>query len=148
MAGYRPPKGNSKLFKDFCKDFPNKQKMRSKAIFLLGNFNLNTFGYDTKEIVKNIFILIFQNGFLSLIQRPTGVTKTSVIAVDHTLTNKVLGNKIQSGIIKTDISRHHSPIFTILTTNGTCSLEKTKFLKSDIIMKMTVLILLNYYWKI
>ena len=122
--------------------------MRSKAIFLLGNFNLNTFGYDTKEIVKNIFILIFQNGFLPLIQRPTGATKTGVIAVDHTLTNKVLENKIQSGIIKTDISRHHSPIFTILTTNGTCSLEKTKFLKSDIIMKMTVLILLNYYWKI
>ena len=44
------------------------------------------------------------------------------------LTNKVLENKIQSDIIKTDISDHF-PRLTVLATNETCSLEKTKFIK-------------------
>ena len=50
--------------------------------------------------------------FLSLIQRPTSVTRTSTIAIDHILTNRVLENKIQSYFTKTDISDHF-PIFTV-----------------------------------
>ena len=63
MAVYCPPKGNRKLFKDFCKDFLNKQEMSNKAAFLLGDFNMNALGYDTKEVIKNFFNLDFQNGF-------------------------------------------------------------------------------------
>ena len=40
-ATYRPPKGNNKRFKDFCKDFLNKQVMSNKAAFVLGEFNWN-----------------------------------------------------------------------------------------------------------
>ena len=112
-AVYRPPKGNNKLFKDFCKDFLNKQEMSNKAAFLLGDFNLNASDYDTNKEVKDFFNLVFQNGFLSLVQRPTRVTRTSATVIDHILTNRVLENKIQSGIIKTDISDHF-PIFTDL----------------------------------
>ena len=46
--------------------------MSNKAAFLLGDFNLNASDYDTNEVVKNIFNLVFQNGFLPLIQIPTG----------------------------------------------------------------------------
>ena len=53
MAVYCPPKGNRKLFKDFCKDFLNKQEMSNKAALLLGGFNLNALDYDTTEVVKN-----------------------------------------------------------------------------------------------
>ena len=31
-AVYRPPKGNNKLFKDFCKDFLNKQQCPTKQL--------------------------------------------------------------------------------------------------------------------
>ena len=50
------------------------------------------------------------------------------------LTNRVLENKLQSGIIKTDISDHFPifTVFTVLKTNKTCFLEKTKFIKHDI----------------
>ena len=75
--------------------------------------------------------MVFQNGFLPLIQRPTRVTRTSATAIDHILTNRVLENKIQPGIIKTDISDHF-PIFIVFKINETCSLEKTKFIKRDI----------------
>ena len=130
-AVYRTPKGNNKLFKNFCKDFLNKQEMSNKAAFLLGDFNLNASDYDTNKEVKDFFNLVFQNGFLSLVQRPTRVTRTSATVIDHILTNRVLENKIQSGIIKTDISDHF-PIFTVFKTNETWSLEKTKFIKRDI----------------
>ena len=30
-AVYRPPKGNNKLFKDFCKDFLNKQQFQQSS---------------------------------------------------------------------------------------------------------------------
>ena len=105
---YRPPKGNNKLFKDFCKDFLNKQEMSNKAAFLLRDFNLNALDYDTKEVVKSFSNLVFQNRSLPLIQRPTRVTRTSTTAIDYVLTNRVLENKIQSGIIKTDIVSQYS----------------------------------------
>ena len=73
-AAYSPPKGNNKLFKDFCKYFLNKQEMSNKAAFHLRDFNSNTLDYDTNEVGKNFLNLVFQNGFLSLIQRPTKVT--------------------------------------------------------------------------
>ena len=78
--------------------------MPNKAAFLLEDFNLNVLDYNTNKVVKNFFNLVFQNGFLPLIQRPTRVTRTSATAIDHILTNTVLENKIQPGIIKTDIS--------------------------------------------
>ena len=59
------------------------------------------------------------------------VTRTIATAIDHILTNRVLKKKIQPSIIKADISDHF-PMFTVLKTNETCSLEKTKFIKHDI----------------
>ena len=50
--------------------------------------------------------MVFQNGFLPLIQKATRVTRTRATAIDHILTDRALENKIQSGIIKTDISDH------------------------------------------
>ena len=86
---------------------------------------MDALDYDTNDVVKNFINLVFQNGFLSLIQRPTRVTRTSATTIDHILTNRVLENKIQPGIIKTDI-RNYFPIFTFFKANETCSLEKNK----------------------
>ena len=98
-AAYHPSKETNKLFKDFCKDFLSKQEMSNKAAFLLGGFNLNVLDYNTNELVKNFFNLIFQNGFLPLIQRPTRFTRTTAVGIERISTNIVL-NKIQSGLSK------------------------------------------------
>ena len=76
-AVYRTPKGNNELFKNFCKDFLNNLEISNKTALFLGDFNLNALDYDTNKVVKDFFDLVFQNGFLSLIQRPTRVTRTS-----------------------------------------------------------------------
>ena len=82
--------------------------MSNKAAFLLRDFNLNALDYDTKEVVKSFSNLVFQNRVLPLIQRPMRVTRTSTTAIDYVLTNRVLENKIQSGVIKTDIVSQYS----------------------------------------
>ena len=88
---------------------------------------MNALDYDTNEVVKNLFNLVFQNEFLPLIRKPTTITRTSATAIDHILTYKVLSY----GIIKTGISDHF-PVFTGFKTNETCSLEKTKSVKRGI----------------
>ena len=98
-AAYHPSKETNKLSKDFCKDFLSKQEMSNTTAFLLGGFNLNVLDYNTNELVKNFFNLIFQNGFLPLIQRPTRFIRTTATEIEHISTNIVL-NKIQSGLSK------------------------------------------------
>ena len=126
-AAYRPPKRNNKLSKDFCKDFLNKQEMSNKAAFLWGHFNLNALDYDTNNVVKNFFNLVFQNGF----QNPLSKDLRELLeqaAIDHILTNRVLENKILSGISKTDISDHF-PIFTVFNPLSANPIKWSNILK-------------------
>ena len=75
--------------------------------------------------------MIFQCGFLPLIQRATRVTRTSATAIDHIITDAIFDKTMHSGIIKTQISDHF-PIFTILENCKNCkNNEKTKITKRD-----------------
>ena len=64
---YRPPKRDIKVFKNYCKDFLKKKSASSKIVLMVGDLNINSFDYDNNELVKKIFYLIFQSGFLPLI---------------------------------------------------------------------------------
>ena len=127
---YRPPKGNIKFFKDYCKELLSKKKTSGKNVFIVGDLNINSLDYESNEPVKNFFNLVFQNGFLPLIQRATRVTKTTATAIDHIITDAIFKNKMTSGIIKTDITDHF-PLFTILEKYNKNSPEKTKIMKRD-----------------
>ena len=84
----------------------------SKLFYLVGDLNLNVLDYDVNEKVKKFLSLTFQHGLLPVINKPTGVTKTTITAIDHINTNSVLSNDIKTGILKADISDHF-PIFLI-----------------------------------
>ena len=87
---YRPPKGDIKLFKNYCKDFLKKKSGGSKTVFMVGNLNINFFDYDNNALIQNFFNLIFQSGFLPLIQRAARVTRTTATAIDHIITDAIL----------------------------------------------------------
>ena len=127
---YRPPKGSIKFFKDYCKELLSKKKTSGKNVFIVGDLNINSLDYESNEPVKKFFNLVFQNGFLPLIQRATRVTKTTATAIDHIITDAIFKNKMTSGIIKTDITDHFS-LFTILEKYNKNSPEKTKIMKRD-----------------
>ena len=79
------------------------------------------------------FNLIFQRGFLPLIRRATRVTRTTVTAIDHIITDAILESTIQSAIIKSNISDHF-PILIILENSFSKYKidEKTKITKQDL----------------
>ena len=58
---------------------------------------------------------MFSFNLIPVINKVTRVTKTSVTAIDHIITNSYLNAHIQTGIIKTDISDHF-PIFLVTNT--------------------------------
>ena len=105
---YRPPKGD-------------------KKVFMVGDLNINSFNYDNNELVKKFFNLIFQSGFLPVIQRATRATRTTATAIDHIITDTILESTMHSGIIKANMSDHF-PIVTILenSCNKNKNYEKTK----------------------
>ena len=52
---YRPPKGDIKVFENYCKDFLKKKSTSSKTVFMVGNLNINSFDFDNNELVKKNF---------------------------------------------------------------------------------------------
>ena len=99
FGNYRPPEEDTKIFKSYCKDFLKKKSASSKTVFMV----------------------IFQNEFLPLIQRATWVTRTTAIPIDHIVTDIILESTMHSGIIKANISDHF-PIFT--TLENSCNKNK------------------------
>ena len=81
--------------------------------------------YASNTPVKNFFNLTFENGIFPVINRPTRVTWASATAIDHILTNTIMDQDLQNGIIKLDISDHF-PIFTILYSKIHNQCPKTK----------------------
>ena len=128
---YRPPKSDVKELKNYCKNLLKRKNTNGKTAFILGNLNVNSFNYDDNESGKKIFNMIFQSGFLPLIQRATRVTRTTATAIDHIITDAILDRTMHSGIIKTQISDHF-PIFTILENcKNSENNDKIKITKRD-----------------
>ena len=46
---YRPPKGNIKSFKDYCKELLSKKKTSGKNVFIMGDLNINSLDYESNK---------------------------------------------------------------------------------------------------
>ena len=80
-----------------------------------GDFNLNVLDYKKNEKVTKFLNLTFEYGLAPVINKTTRVTKSTVTATDHIITNSILHRTINTGIIKLDISDHF-PMFLIAKT--------------------------------
>ena len=90
---------------------------------MVGDLNINSFDYDNNVLVRNFFNLIFQSGFLPLIQRATRVTTTTATAIDHIITDAILESTMDSGTITANIFDYFL-IFAIL--ENSCNKKKKK----------------------
>ena len=81
--------------------------------------------YASSTPVQNFFNLAFENGIFPVINRPTRVTWASATAIDHILTNTIMDQDLQNGMIKLGISDHF-PTFTILNSKIHNQCPKTK----------------------
>ena len=87
-------------------------KNSDKAIYIVGDTNLNLIDYETNIKVKNYLNLLFQKNFVPVINKPTRLSCNNATIIDHINTNRFLNNYLHSGIITADISGHF-PIFLI-----------------------------------
>ena len=78
-AIYRLPVGKIKPFKNTLKDILSKNSKSNKTMYLVGDLNLNVIDYESNTKVKNFFNLIFQNGLIPVINKPTRVTKKKAL---------------------------------------------------------------------
>ena len=73
---------------------------------LIDDINLNLLDFYFSRSVKIYVNELFKNSLLTLINRHTHVTTTSIFAIDHINKNFALNSNFNSGIIKTDLSDH------------------------------------------
>ena len=71
--------------------------------------------------------IIYRNGMIPNINKPTRVTRTTATAIDHILTNCFIDKNFKTAIFKSDISDHFPVCFMIPSTK--CKIEnKTSFI--------------------
>ena len=87
----------------------------NKFFYATGDFNLNVLDYNKNEKITKFLNLTFEYDLVPVINKPTGVTKNTVAAIDHIIVNSLLHRKIHMGIIKLDISDHF-PVSLIAET--------------------------------
>ena len=108
-----------------------KNKFQEKPLLLVGDLSLNSLDYSRNTYVCDSLNFVFQNSICLVIKRPTRLTKSSAIVIDHILTNSVIESHIQSGIIKTDVSDHFAVFYLTKTNLEQTNIEKT-IIKRDI----------------
>ena len=83
----------------------------NKLFYASRDFNLNVLDYNKNGKVTKFLNLTFEQGFVPV----KLYTKNTVTPIDHIITNSLLHRKINTGILKLDISDHF-PIFLIAKT--------------------------------
>ena len=115
---YKPPNSSLTEFKNSLKPIFDNICRKNKDLYLAGDFNIIDLDYENNLKGKTFVHFAFQNSLISLINKPTRVTRTNATAIDHILTNTLLKKQIKMGIIKTEISDH-----TFLITDPITSSE-------------------------
>ena len=111
---YRPPNGDMKQCENYFKDVFSKNGKNLKNIVHARDFNINFLDFETNKNVEDFLNLMFRYNMIPLTNKPTRVTRHSVNATDHIITNSVADhNDFKSAIIKTDFPDHFPIVFTI-----------------------------------
>ena len=99
----------TKNWKITVKDFPRNGKSQKKDVVLAEDFNIKLLGFDANKKIQNFVNVMFRFGKIPLINKSTRITRHTASAISHIIS--IMHTGFKSGIIKTDISDHHFPIF-------------------------------------
>ena len=94
---------------------------------------INFLDFETNKNVQDFLNLMFRYNMIPLTNKPTRITKHSANAIDHIITNSVIGhNDFKSAIIKTELSDHFPIVFAIKTNETTQRpVVKSTYKRSD-----------------
>ena len=129
-ALYRPPNVQTEPFENFLNNIFSKIKKSNKLFHIAGDFNLNLLDHDTNRKVQRFLNIVYRNGMIPTINKPTRVTRKTTTAIDHILTNSFTDTVFKTAIFKSDISDHF-PICFIIPS----SMKQTNNTKNTVIFK-------------
>jgi len=113
---YRHPKCDLVEFTNqsnsLLKVFNNKYQ-----IFILGDFNIDFLRINTHPQTEAYLNMIYANGLLPIVTKPTRITNHTSTLIDHIYTNTTI-SQITSGIAIADLS-DHLPVFCIVNSDFT-----------------------------
>ena len=101
---YRPPNDEIEPFEIFLKNVFTKTKNSSKAMHITGDINLNL--HNTNRNVHNFLSLVYQNGMIPTINKPTRVTRKTATAIYYILTYSFVDTVFKTVIFKSNIPDH------------------------------------------
>ncbi len=81
-------------------------------VYLFGDMNIDALKYNLSADVNDYIDMLFSNGFLQVITKPTRCTPKSGKLIDHCITNSN-SNQHTSVIITTKISDHFPILYTV-----------------------------------
>ena len=113
---YRPPNGDVKEFEKNLNKILSTNDILQKEVIMGGNFTMNLLDFEQNKKVENFLNIMFCHSMMSVINKPTHVTRNAATAIDHILINSVTTTKFKTQIIKSDISDHF-PIFFVADYN-------------------------------
>ena len=113
---YRPPNGKIELFETFLVKLLFKLfslQNGNKDLHIAGDFNLNLLDHGSARKVHDFLNIIYGNGMIPTIKKPTRVTRTTATAIDHILTNSFTDRNFKTAIFKSDVSDYFPNCFII-----------------------------------
>ena len=97
---YRPLKGVIEPFERFLKEISKKTKNNLKPFHIAGDFNLNILDHDKCSKVHNFLNLLYENGIIPNISKPTRVARKMATTIDHFVTNQFINVTFKTAFFK------------------------------------------------
>ena len=73
---------------------------------MAGDFQINLLYLEQNKKVQNFINLMFQSGLVSTTNKLTRITKDTISAIDHIITNSIINSEFRTAILTADISDH------------------------------------------
>ena len=109
---YRPPGRSIDDFNEQLRSLFEKISNTRFPCYLMGDVNINLINHASHQNTGEYLDLIYSNGYIPVINRPTRVTSQTATLIDHIVTNNFIGKSLYQGVLLTDITDHY-PIFSI-----------------------------------
>ena len=113
---YRHPTLSFDTFNEYLQETLSNPAVFNKHVFILGDFNINLFNYNSSTPITNYVNFLFSQQFLPYIIHPSRVSAHSSTLIDNIFSN-ITDNETLSGNILTKITDHF-PQFLIVKHAG------------------------------
>ena len=101
----------------------------------MGDLNLDLHKQDRHHDISALIDIIYSNGFVPVITKPTRITEHSQTFIDDIYTNTDLTTPNythQQGILGTDISDHYPVLYLMLKTNSSKNDNENYYIAREI----------------